>query len=671
MQSGTKVGRGNKASAAFFLVILAVSAGFAVYSLMPAHKAQQQGTPVGPAVQATSQGLSSFQSDSQLQAFVAANAKSAQAYENYGGARFIGGPEVFNGDLGIAAGVAGPAEQGAVSAPSASPSNPSFSGTNVQVQGVDEPDLVKTDGTHLFVATNGTSNSAPSGSVSIMNAYPPTSTSILSTIRLPGAQVLGIEVAQDRLLVIDQRYSNTTFIGLILYDTSNLASPVLMNNETIAGNFVAARLAQGYVYAIVQQPSYRFIPQGNATGVMPSVTANGKTGDLPPTSVYYSPVITQIGEYTMIVSVGMVSGTENTLSVLTGPSSTVYVSTSNIYLVYSNYRVYANADNIPGDVFSGGVITLPSVGQEQNSTIFRASYLSGVVKVQASGSVPGHVLNQFSMNEYRGYFQVATSRLAAINGNATESDDVYVLDQSLTQVSALQNIAPGENLYAVRFVGDMGFVVTFEQIDPLFAISFADMTHPVILSALKVNGYSDYLQPLFNDYLLGVGKDTVASSSGNFAYYLGLKLSLFHVASDGSSSDVQDYLIGDRGTDSPVLTNHLALTWDSANNITVIPVLLAKVSASQGDISSNPPPFGNPVWQGAYVFKVTASGFKMLGNVSQYPAGMNYGDSPNNNLQIERSVIIGNYLYTISQSEVMVNDLSSFGMVTTVTLPGS
>ncbi|MDA4116643.1 MAG: beta-propeller domain-containing protein, partial [Thaumarchaeota archaeon] len=328
-------------------------------------------------------------------------------------------------------------------------------------------------------------------------------------------------------------------------------------------------------------------------------------------------------------------------------------------------------DNIPGDVFSGGVITSPSAGQEQNSTIFRASYTNGTVAVQAVGSVPGSVLNQFSMNEYEGYFQVATSRIATINGNATESDDVYVLNANMSQVSALQNIAPGENLYAVRFVGDMGYVVTFEQIDPLFAISFADMTHPAILSALKVNGYSDYLQPLFSNYLLGVGKDTVASSTGDFAYYLGLKLSLFHVAVNGSSSDVQDYLIGDRGTDSPVLTNHLALTWDPANNVTVIPVLLAKVSANQQGSSQNPPPEGNPVWQGAYVFRVNASGFTLLGNVTQYPAGMNYGDSPDNNLQIERSVIIGNYLYTISQSEVMVSDLSSFGTVATVALPGS
>ena len=545
MQAGSKVGGGNRATTVFFVTILVVAAAFAVYSVLPAHKAQ----PGVSAAGATPQGLSSFQSYSQLQAFVAANAKSAQEYDRYGGAGFIGGPVMFVGGFG--AEIAGLPVAGVASAQSAASvapsSNPAFTGTNVQVQGVDEPDIVKTDGIHLFVATNGTSSGSSSGSVTIMDAYPPNSTAVLSTVSLPGDQILGIEVASDRLMVIDQRYTNTTYIGLLLYDTSALSSPKLMENETVAGTYVAARLAQGYLYAVIQQPSYQFSGQGNATGVMPLVTANGDMTALPPSSVYYTPNNSQIGDYTMIISVGVASGAENTLSVLTGPSSTVFVSTSNIYVVYSNYREYADADNIPGDVFSGGVITSPSAGQEQNSTIFRASYLNGTVAVQAVGSVPGNVLNQFSMNEYDGYFQVATSRVATINGNATESDDVYVLNQNMSQVSALQNIAPGENLYAVRFVGDMGYVVTFEQIDPLFAISFADMTHPVILSALKVNGYSDYLQPLFSNYLLGVGKDTVASSTGNFAYYLGLKLSLFHVAANGSSSDVQDYLIGDGG----------------------------------------------------------------------------------------------------------------------------
>jgi inhibitor of cysteine peptidase len=665
MQAGSKVEAGNKATMVFFVTILVISAAFAVYSLLPAQKAQQG----SPTASASPQGLSSFQSYSQLQSFIAANAKSAQEYDRYGGAGFIGGPVRFVGGF---AGIAGLPVAGveAQAAAVSSSSSPAFTGTNVQVQGVDEPDIVKTDGTHLFVATNGTGSSA-SGSVAIMDAYPPNSTSILSTVSIPGASILGIEAAQGRLMVIDQRYTNTTNVGLLLYNTSSLTSPSLMENETVAGNYVAARLAQGYLYAVVQQPSYSFDSQGNATGVLPFVTADGDRTALSPSSVYYTPNNSQIGDYTMIISVGMASGAESTLSVLTGPSSTVFVSTSNIYVVYSNYREYADADNIPGDVFSGGVITSPSAGQEQNSTIFRASYSNGTVAVQAVGSVPGSVLNQFSMNEYDGYFQVATSRLATVAGNATESDDVYVLNGNMSQVAALQNIAPGENLYAVRFVGDMGYVVTFEQIDPLFAISFADIAHPAILSALKVNGYSDYLQPLFSNYLLGVGKDTVASSTGNFAYYLGLKLSLFHVAANGSSADVQDYLIGDRGTDSPVLTNHLALTYDPANNVTVIPVLLAKVSANQQGSSQNPPPEGNPVWQGAYVFRVNASGLTLLGNVTQYPAGMNYGDSPDNNLQIERSVIIGNYLYTVSQSEVMVSDLSSFSTLATVALPGS
>jgi uncharacterized secreted protein with C-terminal beta-propeller domain len=628
--------------------------------------------------------LRSFQNFSELQNFMAANAKSAQEYDAYGGSSFIGGPAMFVGGLVTMTGaitstatmtVAGAttALQSAVS----STSSPSFTGTNVQVQGVDEPDIVKTDGTHLFVASTDSGSSPTGGSaITIIQAYPPTSNAVLSTVSLSG-QVIGIEIAQGRLMVIDQGYTNgTTYIGLLLYNTSSLSSPKLIGNVTVAGTYVAARMAQGYLYAVVQQPSYTFNSQGNATGVMPYLTVNGQREALPPSSILYTPNNSQIGDYTMILSVSMASGAETTVSVLTGPSSTVYVSTSNIYVVYSDYMLFANADNIPGNVFTGGVlITSSSVQQNQNSTIFRASYSSnGNVVVQAVGSVPGSVLNQFSMDEYNGYFRVATSRLATIDGNATESDDVYVLNQNMSQVSALRNIAPGENLYAVRFSGDMGYVVTFEQVDPLFAISFADIAHPVILSALKVNGYSDYLQPLFGgSYLLGVGKDTVASSTGDFAYYLGLKLSLFHVAANGSSSDVSDFMIGDRGTDSPVLTDHLALTYDPANNITVIPVLLAQVPASEqsSGTSQSPPPEGNPVWQGAYVFRVNSTRFTLLGTVTQYPAGQNYGDSPNGNLQIDRSVIIGDYLYTISQSEVMVSSLSSLATVATVPLSGS
>jgi len=687
MKPGLRKGLVSRGTAVFVLALLVVTGVIAALAVTSSPKGQTSQTTTTTAssfstVTALPQGLDSFQSDSQLQSYMAANAKSAQNYDRAGGGFFIGGPMLGVNQVAVFGAASNGPVAAAVSSTS-TPSSPSYTGTNVQVQGVDEPDIVKTDGTHLFVATNNTASvsntkgvtvvnpypgsNPSSASVTIMNAYPASSAQVLSTVTILNSSILGMEIAQNRLMVIDQRYSNATYVGLALYDTTNLALPKLIGNVTVAGSYVAARLAQGYLYAVIQQPSYRFDSEGNATGVMPYLIEQNADTQLRPSSVYYTPNNAQISDYTMVVSVDMTTGSQSTLSVLTGPSSTVYVSTSNIYVVYSNFRVYEAADDIPGDAFTGGVIS-PAV-EQQNSTIFRAAYLNGTVTVQAVGSVPGNVLNQFSMNEYDGYFMVATSRFATISGNATRSDDVYVLNQNMTQVSALQNIAPGENLYAVRFVGDMGYVVTFEQVDPLFTISFADVTHPVILSALKVNGYSDYLQQLFPGYLIGVGKDTVAASNGNFAYYLGVKLSLFHIASDGTSSDVQDYMIGDRGTDSPVLTNHLALTFDPANNVTVIPILLYKVSGTQTASPSSPPPYGSPVWQGAYVFKVNSSGFTLIGMVSQYPANQNYGDSPNNDLQIIRSVIIGNDLYTISGGEVMVSDLSSFSTVATVALP--
>ena len=154
----------------------------------------------------------------------------------------------------------------------ASQPTPSHTGTNVQVQGVDEPDIVKTDGTHIFVSS--------SNAVTIINAYPPNSTSILSSLLYPNSNVLGIELSQNRLLVINQRNANTTYIDLLLYNTTNLSSPRLMENESIAGNYVAARLVGDYFYAIDQEPSYLF-NGSNATGVMPLVTLNGETGALP------------------------------------------------------------------------------------------------------------------------------------------------------------------------------------------------------------------------------------------------------------------------------------------------------------------------------------------------------------------------------------------------------
>jgi len=651
----------HREAAVFVAVILGIAGVVAIFAVVTPKAVVPGASDVaGP------QALSAFQNDSQLQRFIAVNAKSAQQYNRWGIG--FGGPVFWTGVKGVFPGAFGgvttvTALQSVTATANSEVSVPSFTGTNVQVQGVDELDRVKTDGSHLFVSTQD--------SVAIINAYPPNSTAVLSKLSFANAQLLGIQTSTNRLMVVGQKSGTNQSVELVLYDTSNLSSPKLVTNATIPGTFVAARFAGGFLYAVIQQPSYVFNDQGNATAVLPTASRNGVEAIIPANLVYYTGNVAQISYYTVIPSVNMATGAESMATVLTGPSATVYVSLSNIYVAYTNYPDLYSTHGILGDAYTGGSVSISDVQQAQNSTIMRAAYSAGIVTVGAAGVVPGSVLNQFSLDEYDGYFRVATSRFAVVDGSPTRSDDVYVLDMSMNQVSALRNIAPGENLYAVRFVGDTGYVVTFEQIDPLFVISFTDMSHPVIQSALKVSGYSDYLHPLPGGYLIGVGKDAVESSEANVAFYTSLKLSLFRVFPNGTSIQVQKLDIGDRGTDSPVLSDHLAFTFDYSRNITVIPLTLYKVSGNQNETSCPgcPPPYGDPVWQGVYVIRVNAAGFTILGKVSQYPAGQNFGDYPNDGLSIDRSVIIGDYLYTVSQSEVMVSTLSGFSTVATVLLP--
>src|SRR5712692_7719623 len=175
MQRTSGVGFGYREAAIFVIAIMGVAAGLAAYSFL----SPVRSVPLGSGTaQAVAEGLGSFQSYPQLQDFMAANAKSAQRYSERG--TWFGQPKMaFGGVVPTLAAVTSGSAQ----------STPTFTGTNVQVQGIDEPDRVKTDGTRLFVST--------SSAVTILNAYPPNSTSTLSTIAFQNARILGIEISLD------------------------------------------------------------------------------------------------------------------------------------------------------------------------------------------------------------------------------------------------------------------------------------------------------------------------------------------------------------------------------------------------------------------------------------------------------------------------------------------
>ncbi len=663
-----KVG-GEELAWAVFLIIIVAGAAVLWFprSAAPNTPASTTGAPGAASTggNATRGTLSAFQTYKELGQFITANAKSVQQEVNsfefgVGTVTMIQGAMTTTATATMTMAASTTTVAGAEVPASSSTSG--YTTTNDQVQGVDELDTVKTDGSYLYVASSQT--------VSIIRAQG-SSTSTVSKITLPTSDILGIEIEPQRLAVVAQSNLNSS-VQVRLYNTSDVSAPSLLNSVSVNGTHAAARMSQGYLYEIVQQPSFVQKGSGNVTALYPTEMEDGVSSTLSPGATYYTPNKSQVSVYTMIMSMSMSTGAQNSVAVLTGPDSTVFVSASKIYVVYPNYPSYY-VDGIQGDIFGGSSMSsvdLADAGQPQNSTAVRVAYSSGALGVDAAGSFPGVVLNQYSMNEYDGYFQVATSRAISANGTGSRSDDVYVLNQNFTQVGALRDIAPGENIYSVLFSGDLGYVVTFEQVDPLFTISFANPANPVILSALTVTGFSDYLYPFGNGYLIGVGKDTVAASNGDFAYYLGLKLSLFQISSGGTSTEVSNYMIGDRGTDSAVLDNPLAFTFDSAKNVTVIPVNLYKVQGSQTSPPGSPPPFGQEVWQGAYVFGVSTSGFDLLGTVTQYPQGAftnSYMGSSGGH-DIYRSVIIGNAIYTVSQDEVMVSDLTSFSTLATVPL---
>jgi uncharacterized secreted protein with C-terminal beta-propeller domain len=240
-----------------------------------------------------------------------------------------------------------------------------------------------------------------------------------------------------------------------------------------------------------------------------------------------------------------------------------------------------------------------------------------------------------------------------------QSTNVYVLNRDLRTVGRVENLASGEQFHSARFMGGRAYLVTFKKTDPLFVIDLQHPTSPRVLGELKVTGYSDYLQPYDETHIIGIGKET--EDAGSFAWYQGVKVSLFDVRDPGHPVEVSKFVIGDRGTNSPALTDHKAVLFDHDRNLLVIPVEVAKYETQ--------PAYSWQwalVWQGAYVFKVSVEeGLVFRGGITH----LQNGELPSWNSSqrfVSRALYIGEVLYTISPSTIKLNslvDLSEIGKV--------
>ena len=535
------------------------------------------------------------------------------------------------------------------------PADLDYSATNIQVAGVDEADIVKTDGEYIYLVSGNRTI--------IVEAYPPEQAQVLSEIELEGTAI-GIFINGDRLVVFEhetpyydyydmpavREYAIMPYVSprllIKVYDISNRENPRLQRELSTDGQYISSRMIGDYAYVVVNEPAYEEDDEIN----LPRIYSEGHENEIPATDIYYSDVVDYYYMYTTIISINIQEDSQEPAyeTILLGASSNLYVSMNNIYLTFPVWG--------------------RDVGDVGGTSIHRIRIEGSVMNYTASGDVPGMVLNQFSMDEYAGYFRVATTTYGQ-----TTDNNVYVLDMSLNVTGSVTGLAPTETIYSARFMGERGYLVTFKKVDPLFVIDLSDPYNPRELGYLKVTGYSDYLHPYDENHIIGIGKET--TDAGEFAWYQGVKISLFDVSDVSDPVEISKLEIGDRGTDSPVLWDHKAFLFDRARNLMVMPILLAEVDQSEYPEGVPSWAYGEPVYQGAYVFDISVDGGLQLEgrithaeNITDPEQGYYYYYSP---FAVERSLYIDDVLYTISDAKIKMNNLENLDYINEVELPSS
>jgi inhibitor of cysteine peptidase len=579
-----------------------------------------------------------------------------------------------------------------------------YSTTNVQVQGVDESDVVKSDGTYIYQVINQ--------KVVITRAYPADQMTIVSTLPFADSEFAPMElyVEDNQLIVIGSNNSNLPYKTVvmpmaqekrmiypsvpmvyttkaIIYDISDRTAPKQIREVEIEGSYVSSRKIGSSLYLVSNKNiDYYHIMNEKVEAPAPMYkdsTAGNKMLPISYDEIRYFPDSIE-PNYLLVGGVNLNdNGQPMDVKAYLGSGQNIYASTEHLYVAVTQYEdipVQPQPIVKPSpDGTSVNLIKPRYIPQSTHTAIFKFALNSGSVTYMAEGEVPGTILNQFSMDEHNGKFRIATTSGEMWRTDEfTSNNNLYVLNESLATIGKVENIAPGEKIYSVRFMGDRAYMVTFKSVDPLFVIDVADPTHPHILGALKIPGYSDYLHPYDENHIIGFGKDTVEQSNkdakGNVvnttAYYLGMKVAMFDVTDVKNPKELHKLNIGDRGTNSELLYNHKALLFSKAKNLMAFPVELYEVK-STGDASALE--YGQFTYQGAYVYNIDiAKGFTLKGRITHITdeelskAGLNWYDGDKN---VRRILYMDETLYTLSNSMIRAHTLSDLKAVGSLNIP--
>jgi inhibitor of cysteine peptidase len=584
-----------------------------------------------------------------------------------------------------------------------------YSTTNVQVKNVDEPDFLKNDDKYVYIVTGDKltiieAYPAETAKIILKVGIDIPQGQSIQNIFLNGDRLVIFYQDYQETDYIPQYnfapskiYTNLTHI--IIMDVSSKEAPKIIKDYSVNGYYHNARMIGNLVYLISIAEVNHFQP------IIPLIREDARTIISP--DVFYFDNPESYYNFNTVTAIDIFADKIKSETFMMGGAGTIYMSENNLYITYQKnlpYRYYQvhektrffeaivpvlpnNIQTQIKEITNDSTLsesekwskvsdllqnTYNSMSQSEKSKLFekiqaaindyelkiqqetlktvihKIGLNSGELKYLAKGEVPGRLLNQFSMDESENRFRIATTSEFYSNRSYLHNN-VYVLDENLVRVGALEQIAKDESIYSARFMGDRLYLVTFQRIDPFFVIDLSTDT-PKVLGELKIPGFSQYLHPYDENHVIGIGRDTKENQWGGVQTE-GVKLALFDVTDVSKPSAVDVEIIGKQGTDSEVLNDHKAMLFDKQKGILSIPI---------SNYNYNIEPYykdGRYVepttWRGFYVYDVKDSGFDLKGTImhSNSTGYEYYGYG-------SRSFYIDDTLYTVSPNLMKMNAIS-------------
>ena len=529
-----------------------------------------------------------------------------------------------------------------------------YSRTNTQVAGVDEGDIVKTDGEYIYVLSGN--------EIVILQAQGKDSAEV--------ARLTVAEMADDGLAweYVQEFYVNDGLLSVILlknqylpatddlassdiafstrimplksvtyvsiYDVSDKENITLKAELGQDGNFVNSRLKDGKLYLLSSYNSWQNWQKDDLLSYVPCLYADEEIKAVAVEDISILPK-SQSAEYTVINEIDLKKAKITSTIGLLGGYATVYMNEDNLYLAYNHYNVAKEEKNIEQR-------KVEEYTNTNQTKLVRIDLKE--MEAAAAATIDGYLLNQFAMDEYEGNLRIAATvdryvyqtwqeQVKGYSNYQTieekNANCLYVLNPHLEIIGKIEDLAPDERIYSVRFDGEVGYFVTFRQVDPLFSVDLSNPQAPKVMGELKIPGFSQYLHVYDDGLLFGLGM-TADEDTGRTG---SLKLSMFDVSDPYDVTEKHQLILEENY--STALYNHKA-------------VLVAK----EKDL------IAFPLDQSYEVYGYDEmNGFKKLGEIT---TDRWLGDS--------RGMYIGDYFYVCSDEQVSVLDMNNFTVVQEITI---